>query len=79
MPDVRLEVDEYVRISGRDLVFLGFEHGLARVRPEQDADMWCEGGEPPAVKPSPEIRIPVGELYSPTGHLLVDIKYKRGC
>lgn len=79
-PDVRLlEVGEIIKIAGQDLVFLGLDHGVARTRAEQSADMWCEEGEPPALKPSPEIRVPVEKLYRPTGHLLVDIKYKRGC
>jgi hypothetical protein len=79
-PDVRLlEVGEIIQIAGQDLVFLGLDQGVARMRPEQNGDMWCEEGEPPALKPSPEIRISVEKLYRPTGQLLVDIKYKRGC
>jgi hypothetical protein len=79
-PDVRaLTVGDIVRFRGRDLVFLGVARGIARMRPEQRGDMWCEEGEPPVEKPAPEIGIRVEKLYGPTGRLLVDIKYKRGC
>jgi hypothetical protein len=49
------------------------------MRPEQEADMWCEAGEPPPLKPSEEIRIPFEALYDGKGHLLLTTKYKRGC
>jgi hypothetical protein len=79
-PDVRLlTVGEVVKFRGRDLVFLGVAQGMARLRPEQSGDMGCEEGEPPISKPAPEVPIPVEKLYGVTSHLLVDIKYKRGC
>lgn len=79
-PQVRLlETGEIIKTPRGDLVVLGMERGVLRARPEQEADMWCEAGDPPPLKPSKEVRIPVGELYSPTGHLLVGIKYTRGC
>lgn len=79
-PDVRLlKTGEIIKTPMGDLVVLGMERGVLRARPEQEADMWCEEGDPPPLAPSKEIRLPVGELYGPTGHLLVSIKYTRGC
>jgi hypothetical protein len=79
-PNVRaLEKGEIIKIARENLVVLGIERGVLRARKEQGADMWCQAGNPPPLKPSTEVRIPVGKLYSPTRHLLVDIKYKRGC
>jgi hypothetical protein len=79
-PDVRLlEAGQIIRTPRGDLVVLGMERGVLRARPQQETDMWCREGDPPPLKPSTEVRIPVEELYSPTGHLLVSIKYMRGC
>jgi hypothetical protein len=78
--DVRgLTIGDVIKTPRGDLVVLGLERGVLRARPEQDADMWCKEGDPPPLKPSMEIRIPVEELYAATGHLLVGIKYMRGC
>ena len=46
-----------------------------RARPEQPADMWCAADE---LKPAREIRLSATELYTPTGHLRLRIKYTRG-
>lgn len=78
-PEVRaLTAGEVVTFQGSDFVFLGLEQGVVRMRPEEPCDTECEEGEPQAADPSREIRIPVEKLYGATGHLLVDIKYKRG-
>ena len=79
-PEVRLLEGEQV-VSGPfgDLWVLSIEPDVLRARPEQEADMWCKSGEPPPLKPSQEIRIPVGDLYTPTGHLRIHSKYTRGC
>ena len=74
-----LKIGEIIKAPGGDLVVLGMERGVLRARPEQEADMWCKAGNPPPLKPALEVRIPLEELYSPTGHLLVGIKYTRGC
>lgn len=74
-----LETGDIITLQGKDLVVLGMEYGVVRVRQEQAADMWCQAESPPPLRPSPEQRIPVKALYGPTGHLRVDIKYKRGC
>ena len=79
-PEVRvLTPGEVVTFQGGDFVFLDLEQGVARMRPEQPSDNECEEDDRPAADSSQEIRIPVEKLYGPSGHLLVDIKYKRGC
>jgi len=79
-PQVRLlGIGEIISTPTGDVVVLGIERGILRVRPEQNADMWCEEGEPPPLQPSEEVRVPVDELYGPTRHLLVRVKYTRGC
>lgn len=49
-----------------------------RARPAREVDM-CGDGSAPSPEPVKEVRIPTEQLYSPKGHLLVDIAYKRGC
>ena len=62
-----------------DMFVLGVENRVLRVRPEQDADMWCEAGTPPTLAPWEETRIPLRDLFDSRGHLLIFAKYKRGC
>ena len=61
------------------VVILAIDGDLVRARAEQPADMWCEDGNPPALKPSTELRISKRDLYSRTGHLLVSPSYMKGC
>ena len=75
----RVEVGDIVTGPLGDLFVLGVETGSLRVRPEQKADMLCEGGDPPPLKPFKETLIPANDLYSEDGHLLVKIKHTRGC
>ena len=74
-----VEVGDIVTGPLGDLFVLGVETGSLRARPEQQADMWCEGDDPPPLNPHTEVLIPPDELYSKSGHLLVKIKYTRGC
>jgi hypothetical protein len=79
-PDVRLlEPEQIVSSPFGDLFVLGIAAGVLRARLEQDSDMWCEPGTPPPLQPWKEMRIPVRDLYTPTGHLRVRTKYTRGC
>ena len=65
--------------SKAELVVLDLQGGELRARRAQAADGWCHPGDPPPLQPWKEMRLPVASLYGPTGHLLVDIKNKRGC
>ena len=74
-----LRVEDIVTTPSGDLFVLGIEAGAIRARAEQEVDMWCEEGDPPPLQAHKEILIEADELYSETGHLLVHIKYTRGC
>jgi hypothetical protein len=79
-PELRLlGIEEIVSSPVGDVVVLGIERTVLRARPEQDADMWCQTGDPPPLRTWQELRIPVHELYTPTGHLRLHKKYTRGC
>lgn len=74
-----LEIETIVTSPQGDLFVLGMEPGFLRARPEQPSDMWCRVGPAPPLQPFKELRIPFGQLYSSTGHLLLHKKYTRGC
>jgi len=78
-PNVVALADEHIVSSPLgDLVILGIEGGVLRARPEQETDMWCDL-DPPPLLPWQELRIPLRDLYTSTGHLTVHTKYTRGC
>lgn len=74
-----LAAGDIVTTPRGDLVVLAVQDRVLRARAEQDADMWCRPGQPPALAASPEIRIPFAELFDPQGHLQIRFKYTRGC
>lgn len=74
-----LEPGTIVTSPRGDLHVLEVDGMTVRARLEQPADMWCEAGDPPPVRSAPEIRLGPGDLYTPTGHLRLGIKYPRGC
>jgi hypothetical protein len=74
-----LESEQIVSSPFGDLFVLGIERDVLRARPEQEADMWCKAGNPPPLAPWRELRIPIRDLYTPNGHLVVHKKYIRGC
>ena len=75
----RLETGDIVSTPDGDMTFLGIADGAARFRPEQEADMWCEAGDAPALSPWQERRIPVARLHDADGRLRIRYKYTRGC
>jgi hypothetical protein len=74
-----LDVPAIVDAPQGTLVILAIERDSIRAREEQPADMWCQSGEPPRLKPSTELRIPKSELYDHRGHLLISPAYMKGC
>lgn len=74
-----LRAGDIVTTPTGDVVVLAVGDGVLRARAEQDADMWCRPGDPPARVDGPEIRMPFAELFDAGGHLQVRIKYTRGC
>lgn len=73
------ETGSVIKTPNAELVVLDLQGTELRARHSQAADGWCNPGDPPRLKPWKEMRLPVASLYGPTGHLLVDIKNKRGC
>lgn len=74
-----VSAEDIITTSRGDMVVLGVENDVLRARPEQESDMWCQGGEPPALDAWYEIRIPFDQLFDSQGHLLIKYKYTRGC
>jgi hypothetical protein len=74
-----LRLPEMVNTPRGTLVVLKVRPDGIRARAEQPPDMWCEGGEPPPLKPWVELRIPRRELYDRRGHLRISPAYLRGC
>ena len=78
-PEIRaLAPGDIVTSPVGDLFVIGVAPGVLRARPEQPADMWC-GDNPPPLKPWKELRLPLRDVYTATGHLRLHIKYMRGC
>jgi hypothetical protein len=75
----RLDAGDIITGPQGDLYVLAIEPGFLRARPEQDTDMWCDSNPAPPLRPFMESRIPLRQLYSATGHLLLHVKYTRGC
>jgi hypothetical protein len=70
---------DIIRTARGDVTVLAVGKGELRVRPEQDADMWCGTGKAPPLTRWDEVRIPFRELLDRRGHLLITKKYTRGC
>jgi hypothetical protein len=78
-PQVRLlEAGDIVTSRLGDLFILAIEPGTVRARREQAADMWCDV-DPPPLEPFKPQRLAIRQLYDAKGHLLLRIKYTRGC
>lgn len=69
----------YLLDKQEDVVLVKKDSDAFYFRPPQPADMWCEAGDPPPIKPVPLRRIPIAKLYDKRGHLRLTVKYTRGC
>lgn len=77
---LQVETGAIYTLSRGSIVVLGVDADGIRARPEQPADMWCDGERPvPPLEPFTEMRIPVADLLSETGHLVLAPKYMKGC
>ncbi len=74
-----LETGDIVTSPAGDLCVLAVEHGTVRARPEQERDMWCDEEPRPPLEPYAAVRLGAKDLFTPTGHLRLHIKYTRGC
>lgn len=80
-PPLPASVEEgMILVSPRgDVVVLEVLGDGLRVRAEQPADRWCDGGHPPPLEPADPFVLRGGELRDDHGHLRVRPKYTRGC
>lgn len=79
-PEYRsVQQGEIYTIDGKSIVILSVSEKGIIVREEQAGDMWCTGGEPPALLKSKEWNIRIDQLYNKNGHLKLKVKYTRGC
>lgn len=62
-----------------DMMVLSVEDARVRVRPEQPADLWCDGGDPPPLEPANAVDISLADLVDSEGRLRLTVKYMRGC
>ena len=74
-----LEPGAIVRTPRRDLYIIGIDASAVRARLEQPTDMWCGGDPVPPLQPFTTLVIPFSKLYDATGHLVIHVKYTRGC
>jgi hypothetical protein len=80
-PHVRLlEAGDVVSSPRGDLSVVAMEGDQLRARPEDPSASPCNADrQPPTVHATGDLRIPIRELYDANGHLLVHLKYTRGC
>ncbi len=74
-----LEVGNIYRLNDKKIVVVEKNQEGIFVRPEQPADMWCEGGDPPPLKTVEPSWLGNESLYDADGHLKLVVAYTRGC
>jgi hypothetical protein len=73
-----IEIGQVYTFNSNSIVIVKIDNGSIKYRIENKSDMWCDVGTPPKV-PDGEVKsINISDLIN-NGHLLLDIKYKRGC
>jgi hypothetical protein len=68
----------YTYKGGNVLIIKSNENGLT-FRDEQEADMWCEAGNPPPLKDFSIRLVPQAGFYDKGCNLLIAPTYTRGC
>ncbi len=66
-------------LNAESIVITKQEGDTVFFRIEQQSDMWCNDGTPPKLNASEVKQINIQQLYDSRNHLILDIKYKRGC
>ena len=74
-----LKVGGIYWLNKKEIVIVKKTKSGVFLRPEQRADMWCEGGEPPPIKSVKPDWVSNELLYDKNGHLKLTIVYTRGC
>lgn len=77
--ELRLRAGDIIELGGQGFYVLDTAERALSVRPEQDADMWCEAGDPPPLRPAEPRLLEWRDLVDDRGHLLVSPKYMKGC
>lgn len=65
-------------LESESIVILGIEKNTMSYRLENVSDLWCDEGNPPKLPPDNRKTIKIKNLFD-KDHLLLNIKYKRGC
>lgn len=79
-PDfIFLESGMIVTFQERGYVIEDVKPTFVTLRKEQEADMACNSRIPPPRKPMPRAKVPLADLYDEDMHLLLDIRYPKGC
>ena len=66
-------------LDAESIVITKKEGDTVFFRIEQQSDMWCNTGTPPKLNASEVKKINIEQLYDSHKHLILDIKYRRGC
>ncbi len=74
-----VQTGDIVELDGEGLTVLGTTERTLTVRPEQDADMWCREGDPPALRPAEPTVLEWSDLLDARGHLRLRFRYMKGC
>jgi hypothetical protein len=79
-PNVQLlQPGDIVTMPAGDFTIVSVDSAAVVARAEQAGDMWCDEGAAPVVKAAPAKRFERSELYDLRGHLVVRLKYLKGC
>ncbi len=76
---IRVHTGDIIERSGEGSYVVEAEPDVLVLRPEQAADMWCEGGDPPSIVMTDPRRVPRAELSDSVGRLLFTPRYLKGC
>jgi len=79
-PDIKNIAEAQVyEMDGNGIVLTRIHNDKITIRSEQPADMWCEAGDPPKLKPVQQRELRWSDLFTRDGHLKLKIKYMKGC
>ncbi|NNF29256.1 MAG: hypothetical protein HKN73_18670 [Gemmatimonadetes bacterium] len=79
LAELRISTGEIIELRGEGFLVLEATPRSLTMRPEQDADMWCQEGDPPPLRETAPRLMDWDELVDERGHLLIRPKYMKGC
>ena len=74
-----INIGEVYLFRGESIVITSIQKKTFTIRKEQPADMWCDSGEPPKMTSSHYRTLRISELFNKDCHLILKVKYTRGC